>query len=1261
MQKSILALLFAVVFISAFAQCPTGDVVLSTQGQVNQFINDYPNCTTINGDLTIEGTVGDISGLTNLVHVQGDLKIEDSSLNTINLNSLTTVDGGLRVTQNSQLTSVQFNNVSIADGGIDISLNVNLITIAGMDLVEEVLYLQISNNYNLVTIPSFTNLVTVYSSISFSENESLVAFSGFDNLVCASSFTIHGNDSLTDPPLFPSLRFVDNTFGFRISYNTSLKHYAGFEALERVSFFIIDGNGGGGTTSTMPSFNALREVGSLNISSCGIAELNGFNNLVKATEVNLDNLAATHITGFHKLKNVFNIDIADNFFLTEINGFNELKVINNLRLFNNNSLFITNCFTQIREIRRDLKIGSNHQITNLDFLSNLIFVGEFVNSNEITISVNGNLTDCSGISNLLNFGHLPNDVDIALNPFPCGSITEIQNNGDNDNDGILDTIDLDDDNDGILDVDEQMGTAPIDTDADLLPDHLDLDSDNDGCFDAVEAGFTDGDANGSLGTLPDTVDANGLILGEASGYTTPQDQDGNGTSDFQDMTQSPIISNHPQNLVVNSGDTFDLTTTIINADTFQWYVSIDGGQTWSILNNDAVYSNTNSQALTISNITLGFDSYLYRVGYSNSLSTCSQIAYSDAALINVFLNAPNPGTNANIAVCNTDGQVDLFSLLGGSPDSGGTWSPALQSGTSIFDPSVDNSGNYTYVVTDGACFRDTAIVTIIVNDVPNSGTDTTLNICENSNPFDLFFAIPGSPDAGGTFSPMLSNGSMFDPMVDVAGDYTYTVTNTCGSSSTVITIDVNNDVPFAGNDSTVELCENDASIDLFQSITGNPDTGGIWSPTLASGTNMFDPAIDVAGIYTYTIDNGNCGTDSAELNVTINNLPNAGAYGTLDICDTSAPVDLFDSLNGTPESGGVWSPALISGTGVFDPAADNPGIYTYTVTNGLCGSQSAEVKVSVEDLPNAGQNGSITLCESDNTINLYHHLNDMPVAGGVWSPSLASGTGVFDPSVDSEGIYTYTVTNAICGSNSAEVNVMVEAVPNTGSDGSLEICINSGVVDLFDYLNGSPDVDGVWSPALASGTSIFNPASDGSGTYTYSVTNGICGYATAEVEVIVFTEIPITNYEINITELTDNNSIEIVIDSNLYYQYSLDGINYQDSNVFYNLIGGDYTIYVREVNGCGILEETVSLIDYPRFFTPNYDGAHDFWGIRGRTDRRYKIYIYDRFGKLLTQLSPSNVMWDGTYNGNPLPTSDYWFEMIFEDGATKTGHFTLKR
>jgi gliding motility-associated-like protein len=131
------------------------------------------------------------------------------------------------------------------------------------------------------------------------------------------------------------------------------------------------------------------------------------------------------------------------------------------------------------------------------------------------------------------------------------------------------------------------------------------------------------------------------------------------------------------------------------------------------------------------------------------------------------------------------------------------------------------------------------------------------------------------------------------------------------------------------------------------------------------------------------------------------------------------------------------------------------------------------------------------------------------------------------------------------------------------------------------------------------------------------------------------------------------------------YEYSLDGSPFQDSPTFSNVISGIHTVTVRDKNGCGSVTDTILVINYPKFFTPNADGYNDTWNIIDLKEQaKAVIYIYDRYGKLLTQIFPHRKGWDGLYNGSQMPSTDYWFTVSYEeDNQSKEfkSHFSLKR
>nr|WP_238989430.1 choice-of-anchor L domain-containing protein [Flavobacterium sp. LMO8] len=184
------------------------------------------------------------------------------------------------------------------------------------------------------------------------------------------------------------------------------------------------------------------------------------------------------------------------------------------------------------------------------------------------------------------------------------------------------------------------------------------------------------------------------------------------------------------------------------------------------------------------------------------------------------------------------------------------------------------------------------------------------------------------------------------------------------------------------------------------------------------------------------------------------------------------------------------------------------------------------------------------------------------------------------------------------------------------------------------------------------------------GIYEVTVTNTLNCPKTKTFTVTASGIATIENIIIN--DFQENNSaiIQVVASSLGDYEYSLDGVNYQDSNIFNNLNAGEYTIYIQDKKGCGIVFETFYILDYPKYFTPNNDGYNDTWYIKNLEKRNLEnsvITVFDRYGKLLKQISGVSEGWNGTFNGNLLPASDYWFEIKLTNGKSIKGHFTLKR
>ncbi|KAB5490067.1 MULTISPECIES: hypothetical protein [Flagellimonas] len=239
---------------------------------------------------------------------------------------------------------------------------------------------------------------------------------------------------------------------------------------------------------------------------------------------------------------------------------------------------------------------------------------------------------------------------------------------DTDGDGLANSIDLDSDNDGILDAVEAghgqtlvagrvpgaVGTdgipnavqAPsqydngtinyeiLDSNNDNILDYVSTDSDADGCNDVMEAGFTDGDNDGFLGTSPVSIDAWGVVTGQG-GYTAPHDGDGNGIFDYREAGDSPGILAAPSNMVIFDGQSGNIAITVDDTTSFQWQLSTDNGLTFSDLSDSATYSGTDTATLTINNVGMEMEGYRYRLVLFNDAYVCDPSAISDAITLDV--------------------------------------------------------------------------------------------------------------------------------------------------------------------------------------------------------------------------------------------------------------------------------------------------------------------------------------------------------------------------------------------------------------------------------------------------------------------------------------------------------------------------------------------------------------------------------------------------------------------------------------------------
>ena len=232
--------------------------------------------------------------------------------------------------------------------------------------------------------------------------------------------------------------------------------------------------------------------------------------------------------------------------------------------------------------------------------------------------------------------------------------------------------------------------------------------------------------------------------------------------------------------------------------------------------------------------------------------------------------------------------------------------------------------------------------------------------------------------------------------------------------------------------------------------------------------------------------------------------------------------------------------------------------------------------------------------------------------------------------------------------------------PEINLEDSYQICYSNDVLNLnsdVKYISTWFGPDG----SILSNTNSVSIREEGRyGLSVFKEEYGIVCESYKEFD-LVHSEAPAID-KISYQDFSEKSWVEIFASGDGVFEYSLDGISFQDSNLFVGVGGGEYNITVRDKNGCGEVNQIIHFINYKRLFTPNNDGYHDTWTIKGISNQiSGYILIYDRYGKLLKQLDPGSTGWDGTYNGQPMPSDDYWFQVSLNNGKRRRGHFSLLR
>lgn len=602
-------------------------------------------------------------------------------------------------------------------------------------------------------------------------------------------------------------------------------------------------------------------------------------------------------------------------------------------------------------------------------------------------------------------------------------------------------------------------------------------------------------------------------------------------------------------------------------------------------------------------------------------------------------------------------------------------------------PSASQPGNYTIVYNvpaTGSCppYATPPVSITINSSLPNLPQVTTPVLYCQNEPADAL-------DATGDYL------LWYDDQADISGSTTSPLPNTANVGSTLYYVSQTTagcESPRAAITVTVSPVPDSPIVTPVVNFCENE----IVTPLTATGLNLlwYDNGWDTTATGSAVAplpDTSVQGSTVFYVSQTVNNCESAKVAITVNVVAPTAIPQVENAvycLNDTPQqliatgSNLLWYTTPVGGMGEAQapiPDTTLAGTFLFYVTQNTvgCESQRAPITVTVNDLPIPPvANSPVSYCldeaasplEANGTNLLWYTA----AVGG--NPSNITPT----PQTHTPGNTIYYVSQQLnnCESERTPITVQVHAPLSLSLPQDGRLCDNfsatvyrSYVIETgldsndytfqwFDLNSGTPELI---AAAVTDSFEVFNP-----GNFGVVATNSTTGCPSAMATTNVLPLYPPEDITITTSNYFDApSSVSIAVFPIGDYEYQLDGLSFQSSPDFQNILFGSHTITVRDVNHCGSITKPFFMVNYPKYFTPNGDGYNDTWNIYDLQQQpNCKIYIFDRYGKLIKQLFTAGAGWDGTYNGSMLPSTDYWFVIYYdENGTAKTfrSHFSLKR
>ena len=411
------------------------------------------------------------------------------------------------------------------------------------------------------------------------------------------------------------------------------------------------------------------------------------------------------------------------------------------------------------------------------------------------------------------------------------------------------------------------------------------------------------------------------------------------------------------------------------------------------------------------------------------------------------------------------------------------------------------------------------------------------------------------------------------------------------------------------------------------------------------------------------------------------------------LCEDGTILLIANTSGGTSPSfqwtkdGSVIAGATTNSYTKANATAADSGNYACVIQSGSCPPATTNVcAVTVNPTPTANLSfgSTIAVCINDAssvkiegtpTAIVTYNINGGPPKTAILDASgkVILPTGNLTQNITYTLLKVETVVAPICSRNYNQgITIVVNKKPFVKIEDGF-ICLDQAGNTTKNYIFETgfdpADYSFIWykNNVIIAGQTAENFTATTTGTYKVKVTNIVTGCSNSD-SMEVTPSIPPTaaSVKINTDYFSENATVVVTaIPASNAYEYQLDFGPFQDSNIFEGIQNGEHTVQVRDKKACGEVRAMFTIIDYPKFFTPNGDGYNDTWTISTLNNQpTAKIYIFDRFGKLLKEIGTTGEGWDGTFVGTPMPADDYWFTVQYTESTVNKefkAHFSLKR